>query len=98
VRDRHLKFHEDRDNLAGSLSRNAGMAASAHAAGGELFLVCPDGHSGIATTVTSCPFAENVRIAYLTQGGPVVVAYSPVTGWRTPCSVSPGLPRNSTMA
>jgi hypothetical protein len=32
-----------------------------------------------ASTI-SWPFAENVRIAYLTQGGPVVVANSPVTG------------------
>jgi hypothetical protein len=53
--------------------------APAHA--DESFFVCPPSyHSGIATLVTSCPFAENVRAAYLTQGGPIVVAYSPVTG------------------
>src|SRR5258705_88718 len=52
---------------------------TAHAYGEE-FLVCPDGHSGIATTVTSCPFAENVRVAWFTQPGQVVEAYSPVTG------------------
>lgn len=46
----------------------------------DVFAICPDGHSGIATTVTSCPFAMNVRRAYLTQYGPIVVAYSPVTG------------------
>ncbi|OBI82705.1 hypothetical protein A9X00_07090 [Mycobacterium sp. 1245805.9] len=34
----------------------------------------------MATTVTSCAFADNVRRAYLVQGGPGVVAYSPVTG------------------
>ena len=31
-------------------------------------LVCPDGHSGVATSVTSCQFAMNVRISYLSQG------------------------------
>jgi hypothetical protein len=45
-----------------------------------VFIPCADGHSGIATSVTSCPFAENLRAAYLTQGGPDVIAYSPVTG------------------
>lgn len=44
------------------------------------FLVCPDGHSGVATGVTSCQFAMNVRDSYLSQGGPEVIAYSPVTG------------------
>ncbi|ORV87021.1 hypothetical protein AWC11_16495 [Mycobacterium interjectum] len=33
----------------------------------------------MATTVTSCVFADNVRRAYLAQGGPDVLAYSPVT-------------------
>lgn len=44
------------------------------------FAICPSGHSGVATTVTSYAFAENVRRAYLIQGGPEVLAYSPVTG------------------
>jgi hypothetical protein len=44
------------------------------------FAICPSGHSGVATTVTSCAFADNVRSAYLVQGGPTVLAYSPVTG------------------
>ena len=46
----------------------------------ETFLICPDGHSGVATGVTSCQFAMNVRSSYLRQGGPTVFAYSPVTG------------------
>ncbi|CQD11798.1 hypothetical protein BN1232_02217 [Mycobacterium lentiflavum] len=46
----------------------------------ETFLICPDGHSGVATGVTSCQFAMNVRTSYLRQGGPTVIAYSPVTG------------------
>jgi hypothetical protein len=46
----------------------------------ETFLICPDGHSGVATSVTSCQFAMNVRDSYLRQGGPTVIAYSPVTG------------------
>lgn len=44
------------------------------------FLICPDGHTGVATSVTSCQFAVNVRYGYLRQGGPTVIAYSPVTG------------------
>lgn len=30
--------------------------------------------------MTSCQFAMNVRDSYLRQGGPTVIAYSPVTG------------------
>lgn len=44
------------------------------------FAICPSGHAGVATTVTSCAFADNVRRSYLIQGGPEVLAYSPVTG------------------
>lgn len=46
----------------------------------EPVLVCPGGRSGVATYVTSCPFAQNVRQAYFAQGGHDIVAYSPVTG------------------
>jgi hypothetical protein len=42
--------------------------------------MCPSGHDGVATSVTSCEFADNVRRSYLAQHGPVVMAYSPVTG------------------
>lgn len=52
-------------------------APLAHA---DAFIECPSGMSGIATLVTSCPFADNVRRSYFAQGGPMVVAYSPVTG------------------
>ncbi|OMC32110.1 hypothetical protein A5739_11340 [Mycobacterium colombiense] len=44
-----------------------------------LFIECPSGRDGIASSVTSCPFADNVRRAYFTQDGNIVVAYSPVT-------------------
>lgn len=44
-----------------------------------LFIECPSGRDGIASAVTTCPFADNVRRAYFTQDGNVVVAYSPVT-------------------
>lgn len=49
--------------------------------GNGRFVVCDDGHSGIATDVTSCPFAINVRRAYMNQDRPyaVVYVYSPVT-------------------
>ena len=57
------------------------LAPSASAyTGNEAFLVCPSGRSGVATSVTSCAFADNVRHSYLTQHGQVVTAYSPVTG------------------
>ena len=46
----------------------------------ESFIMCPSGRSGVATAVTSCPFADNVRYSYLTQSGSVVRTYSPVTG------------------
>jgi hypothetical protein len=43
--------------------------------------MCPSGHTGIATGVTSWAFAENVRSSYLAQGGPLLItAYSPVPG------------------
>jgi hypothetical protein len=44
-----------------------------------MFIMCPSGRDGIASAVTSCPFADMVRLAYLTQPGNVVTAYSPVT-------------------
>ena len=56
----------------------------------DMFTVCPDGHSGVATVVTSCPFAMNVRRSYLNQYGPVVVAYSPVTGLSYNMQCQPG--------
>ena len=46
-----------------------------------VFLVCPSGQSGVATSVTSCAFADNVRYNYMRQGGGTYIdAYSPVTG------------------
>src|ERR1700742_3704125 len=57
-----------------------GLASAAHA--DESFDICPSGHSGVATSVTSCAFADNVRSQYFAEGGgrTMVVAYSPVTG------------------
>ncbi|OBK45596.1 hypothetical protein A5657_02985 [Mycobacterium kubicae] len=46
----------------------------------DVFIACPSGRDGVATSVTSCEFADNVRRAWLAQYGPVVMAYSPVTG------------------
>lgn len=56
------------------------LAAAPLAQADETVTVCPDGRSGVAQGQTSCPFAHNVRSAYFSQGGPVVLAYSPVTG------------------
>jgi len=43
------------------------------------FVMCPSGRAGVATAVTSCAFADNVRRGYLSQGSGEVIAYSPVT-------------------
>lgn len=58
----------------------AALALAPIATADDPFIPCPSGLSGIATMVTSCPFADNVRRGYFSQGGPEVVAYSPVTG------------------
>lgn len=54
-----------------------GLIPSAHA---DNFITCPSGRSGVATNVTSCGFADNVRLAWFGQPGNPVVAYSPETG------------------
>lgn len=54
------------------------MAAPlAHA---DVFDVCPSGSSGIVTSVTSCPFADNVRASWMNAPSSFITAYSPVTG------------------
>ena len=65
---------------AAAIAATVGVAAPAQAYVDESFLICPSGSSGVATSVTSCAFADNVRHSYLTQPGQVVTAYSPVTG------------------
>lgn len=60
-------------------------------AANETFLICPDGHSGVATSVTSCQFAINVRTSYEINGGPIVTAYSPVTGDSYEMVCQPGI-------
>ena len=65
---------------AAAIAATIGIAAPAQAYVDESFIVCPSGRSGVATSVTSCAFADNVRYSYLTQPGQVVTAYSPVTG------------------
>lgn len=63
--------------LAGAAAVAVALAPPAQA---ETFIMCPSGRSGVATNVTSCAFADSVRASYLAQGGPVITAYSPVTG------------------
>lgn len=75
----------------GALGLLLTLAPSAQA--NEPFLTCPSGRSGVATTVTSCAFADNVRLSYFSQGAGSVLAYSPTTGqmydmWCTPGYVS----------
>lgn len=62
---------------AASVMLAVGLAAPAHA---DVFIMCPGGYSGVASSVTSCGFADNVHVAWLSQPGNVVVAYSPATG------------------
>jgi hypothetical protein len=64
--------------------------------------VCPDNHSAIGTSVTSCAFAEQVRLAYAASGPPSptprdIDAYSPVTGqyYTMTCSANGGLVTSS---
>jgi hypothetical protein len=76
--------------VAASIAALIAANSTPDAGADESFAVCPSGHSGIATSVTSCPFAENVRIGYLTQGGPIVLAYSPVTGANYLMQCAPG--------
>lgn len=59
-----------------------GVGLGVPAAHADEFIVCPSGVTGVATDDTSCAFADNVRIAWLTQPGAVVAAYSPVTQQR----------------
>lgn len=54
----------------------------------EDFEICPSGLSGVASDETSCAFADNVRMAWYTQPGAVVMAFSPVTNliYRMECT------------
>ena len=56
------------------------FALPAHAHADYLFNVCPSGQSGVASLVTSCPFADNVRQSWYLYPGTVQNVYSPVTG------------------
>src|ERR1700748_1235134 len=58
----------------------AGSIVTSAVARADVFIPCPSGRDGIATPVTSCEFADNVRSAYLGRYGPLIKAYSPVTG------------------
>lgn len=56
------------------------MAMQPAVAHADIFNVCGSGRDGVIVgTPTSCPFADNVRIAWITQPGNPVIAYSPVT-------------------
>ena len=82
-------------NLTATAALTIGLAATAltttaPAHADELFLACPSGHAGIATPVTSCAFAENVRYNYLSQGDQVITAYSPVTDMYYNMQCGPG--------
>jgi hypothetical protein len=54
-----------------------GLAVPAHA---DRFIICPDGHEGVAGGDTSCAFARNVRqMFYATGGSHYFTAWSPTT-------------------
>ena len=61
----------------------------------DAFLSCGYG-AGIASSVTTCEFAANVRYAWFHQPGPVVEAYSPVTGQVYTMQCGPGSLAHST--
>lgn len=46
----------------------------------ETFTTCPSGLSGVATTDTSCAFADNVRRSFYLQPSWTIITTSPVTG------------------
>ncbi|AEK08619.1 minor tail protein [Mycobacterium phage MKC-IRE-02] len=55
-----------------------GLSPQANAA--ESVSICPSGRSAVASADTSCAFADNVAVAWYSQPGMSVQAYSPVTG------------------
>lgn len=61
---------------AAAVAAGVAVPAQAHAA---TFDICPSGRAGVVSgTPTSCPFADNVRIAWFSQRGNPVIAFSPV--------------------
>lgn len=46
----------------------------------EDITICPSGLSAVASDDTSCAFADSVRASWYSRPGPVIIAYSPVTG------------------
>jgi hypothetical protein len=78
-REKHMKKTAIKIVAGAGLAAAAAGLATAAPASAEPFITCPDGRTGVATTVTSCEFAHNVRTAWFTQPGPVVQAFSPVT-------------------
>lgn len=65
---------------AASTPQDRAMYRAGGTPGNGVFVVC-DGHSGIGTTVTSCPFAINVAHAYAAgHASRLSSVYSPTTG------------------
>lgn len=57
------------------------VVVAPHATADFVFDMCPSGMDGVVSgTPTSCAFADNVRRSYFGGGGPIVGAYSPITG------------------
>lgn len=75
--------------LALALSMALGLAAPAQAQ--EYIEYCPSGLSAVATTDTSCAFADNVFRAWYSQPGSTVYAWSPVTQQVYTMTCSPGI-------
>lgn len=58
-----------------------GVLSAPRAYADEDVAVCPSGYAGVATSVTSCAFADSVRAVWASEGGPSVLnVFSPVTG------------------
>lgn len=69
-----------RSLIATAAVAGALVAAAPSAQADYVFNACPSGRTGVASTVTSCAFADNVRYAWYGQGINPVAAYSPTTG------------------
>ena len=78
---RERETHHEKDDRRRPRRRNRDRRTvfRCRPAQAESFIGCGYG-AGIATSVTSCEFAQNVRYAWFHQPGRIIEAYSPVTG------------------
>ena len=76
--------------LATLAATAAAVTLAAPASADENLVYCPSGYSAVATTDTSCAFADNVESAWYGQPGNPVYAWSPVTDLIYTMTCGPG--------